>query len=95
MRILVTGANGFVGRHLCAVLAARGHTPIPSGRPQRGGGMLQLDLQDALNLRGVIDIAQPDAVAHLAGQAFVPAAIADPCSTHDVNAGGTLRLRSD
>jgi nucleoside-diphosphate-sugar epimerase len=54
--------------------------------------MLPLDLQDALNLRGVIDIARPDAVAHLAAQAFVPAAFADPWTTHDVNAGGTLRL---
>ncbi|HYI32403.1 MAG TPA: NAD-dependent epimerase/dehydratase family protein [Glaciibacter sp.] len=25
MRILVTGANGFIGRHLCALLLARGH----------------------------------------------------------------------
>jgi GDP-4-dehydro-6-deoxy-D-mannose reductase len=54
--------------------------------------LLPLDLQDALNVRGVVDLAQADAVAHLAAQAFVPASIADPWTTHDVNAGGTLRL---
>jgi GDP-4-dehydro-6-deoxy-D-mannose reductase len=92
LRILVTGANGFVGRHLCALLAARGHTVVPAGGPSQGGDVLPLDLQDALNVAGVVDVARPDAVAHLAAQAFVPAAIADPWYTHDVNAGGTLRL---
>jgi GDP-4-dehydro-6-deoxy-D-mannose reductase len=93
MRILVTGANGFVGRHLRTALEARGHTVIGAGR---GGtpddGVLPLDLQDPLNVRGVVDGAQADAVAHLAAQAFVPASLADPWTTHDVNAGGTLRL---
>jgi GDP-4-dehydro-6-deoxy-D-mannose reductase len=92
MRILVTGGNGFVGRHLCAELTARGHAVIPAGRAQQGGDVLPLDLQDSLNLRGIVDLARADAVAHLAAQAFVPAAIADPWTTHDVNAGGTLRL---
>ncbi len=92
MRVLVTGANGFVGHHLCAALEARGHTVVAAGHSRQGGGVLPLDLQDALSVRGVVDVARPDAVAHLAAQAFVPAAIADPWYTHDVNAGGTLRL---
>jgi len=92
MRVLVTGANGFVGRHLCAALEARGHTVVAAGHARHGGDVLPLDLQDALNVRGIVDVAHPDAVAHLAAQAFVPAALADPWYTHDVNAGGTLRL---
>jgi GDP-4-dehydro-6-deoxy-D-mannose reductase len=54
--------------------------------------VLPPDLLDPLNLRGIVDLAAADAVAHLAAQAFVPAGTADPWSTHDVNAGGTLRL---
>jgi GDP-4-dehydro-6-deoxy-D-mannose reductase len=54
--------------------------------------MLPLDLTDSLNVRGVVDLARADAVAHVAAQAFVPAAIAEPLTTHEVNAGGTLRL---
>ena len=54
--------------------------------------MMPLDLGDSLNLRGVIDIAQADAVVHLAAQAFVPQSIADPLETFDVNAMGTARL---
>jgi GDP-4-dehydro-6-deoxy-D-mannose reductase len=92
MRVLVTGANGFVGRHLCAALAARGHTVIAAGRAGPNDDVVPLDLQDRLNVRGVVDVARADAVAHLAAQAFVPAAIADPWTTHDINAGGTLRL---
>jgi len=92
MRILVTGANGFVGRHLCAALAARGHTIIGAVGPHPVADGLPLDLQDALNVRGIVDIARADAVAHLAAQAFIPQSIADPWYTHDVNAGGTLRL---
>lgn len=92
MRILITGANGFVGRYLCSALAARGHVIIAAGRSESADDVLPLDLQDALNVRGIVDVARPDAVAHLAAQAFVPQAIADPWYTHDVNAGGTLRL---
>ncbi len=92
MRVLVTGANGFVGRYLCAALASRGHTVIAAGRADRGEDVLPLDLQDALNVRGIVDLARADAVAHLAAQAFVPASLADPWYTHDVNAGGTLRI---
>jgi GDP-4-dehydro-6-deoxy-D-mannose reductase len=92
MRVLVTGANGFVGRYLCAALAARGHTVVAAGRPQELGDSLPLDLQDPLSVRGVVDVACADAVAHLAAQTFIPAGIADPWYTHDVNAGGTLRL---
>ena len=32
MRILLTGAHGFIGRHLSSVLAAHGHTVVGAGR---------------------------------------------------------------
>jgi len=53
-RVAVTGANGFIGRHLTAALAARGDTPVAVARPFRTAALVDL-------FRGV------DTVVHLAG----------------------------
>jgi len=90
VRVLVTGGNGFVGGFAIEALRARGDEVFAAGRGATD--MMPLDLGDSLNLRGVIDIAQADAVVHLAAQAFVPQSIADPLETFDVNAMGTARL---
>jgi GDP-4-dehydro-6-deoxy-D-mannose reductase len=96
MRVLVTGANGFVGRHLVAALRARGHAVAGAGHLGDAGsaGVLDhgLDLADFENVRGVLAATKPEAVVHLAGRAFVPDATADPLGAYDINAGGTARL---
>ncbi len=92
MRVLVTGGNGFVGRHAVRVLAERGHDPIVASRPSAGPVDLPMDLAEPANLRGVIEAATPDAVLHLAGQASVRESARDALATYDVNAVGTARL---
>jgi GDP-4-dehydro-6-deoxy-D-mannose reductase len=94
VRVLVTGAGGFVGRHLVAGLRARGHEVVPADRAPAAGDedTLPLDVTDPLGVRGAVELAQPDAVAHLAAQAFVPASLAEPEATFDVNAHGTLHV---
>lgn len=94
MRVLVTGAGGFVGGHLIAALRARGHEVIPADRAPDEGDQdtLPLEATDPLGVRGAVELAQPDAVAHLAAQAFVPASLADPEATFGVNAHGTLNV---
>lgn len=89
LRILVTGAHGFVGRHLVATLRARGHETFEADRES---AELTLDVRDPASVRRAVEASAPDAIAHLAAQAFVPAAIADPAETFAVNAGGTLHL---
>lgn len=91
MRVLVTGAHGFVGTHLVAALEARGHEAIRTER-HAAENTLTVDVTDALAVRGAIELARPDAIAHLAAQAFVPASLEDPHATVAVNVGGTLNV---
>jgi len=91
MRILVTGAGGFVGRYLVPHFQERGDEVVAAGGPH-DEGVLPVDLADETSLAAAIDIAQPDAIVHLAAQTFVPDAIADPFQTYDINVMGTARL---
>jgi len=97
--ILVTGANGFVGRH--ALLALRQALPAARlvGTVQRQGATcpnadtsIVLDLTDADGLDAAILAIQPDVILHLAAQAAIPASFADPATTWRVNLLGTLAL---
>ena len=92
MRVLVTGAHGFVGRHLTSALRARGHDVVEADRTERDGEALKLDVTDPLAVRAAFDLVGPDAVAHLAGQAFVPQSLRNPAATFATNAGGTLNV---
>jgi GDP-4-dehydro-6-deoxy-D-mannose reductase len=84
-RLLVTGHNGFVGRHVLALAPAVAGFDI---RAPQG----EYDLLDPAGLAAVIDEVQPEAVLHLAGLTFVPDAMRDPEKAIQVNVIGTLRL---
>lgn len=91
MRVLVTGGDGFVGRHLVAALRARGDDVVSAGRTSDPAHH-PLDLSDAGGVARLVQAAEPDLVFHLAAQAFVPEANASPLATFDVNVMGTARL---
>lgn len=72
MRVLVTGASGFIGGPSCAALAARGHEVValvrrPGSEP-RGTRAVTGDLTDAAALAAAFAEAAPDAVLHLAAE---------------------------
>ncbi len=94
MRALVTGGNGFVGRHLCAELRSRGAQTFVAGRSAGDDDEVdfELDLADAASVRNAVVAARPDMVYHLAAQAFVPRSTEDPLGTFDTNVMGTARL---
>lgn len=92
MRVLVTGASGFVGRHLVAALRRENADVVACGGPHEGGEYFPLDLGDAESLRAAVRAARPGIVFHLAAQSYVPAALESPPVTYDVNIMGTARL---
>jgi GDP-4-dehydro-6-deoxy-D-mannose reductase len=94
VRVLVTGSNGFVGRHACAALRARGHDVIGAGFAPHASdaGTLALDVRDFRAVEDVVATSRPDAVLHLAAIAFVPQAKDDPSGAFAINAQGTLHV---
>lgn len=96
MRILVTGARGFAGRHLTRRLREAGHdvaatdAPPLSGDP--GDSCLPCDLRDAGAVDRLVSQTAPEACVHLGGIAFVPLGWTDPELVFSVNLIGTVYL---
>lgn len=82
--ILVTGANGFVGRHLTARLAR----DLPAATVHTGF----FDVCEAEAVQMAVQAARPDVVVHLAAISAIPAAQGAPDLAWRVNLGGTLTL---
>jgi len=83
-RILLTGAGGFVGRHLRTALAAT----WPDAVLVAGAA----DLRDADAVAASVAAARPDVCIHLAAVATLAAARDDEASCWDINLHGSLRL---
>ncbi|HLU59666.1 MAG TPA: NAD-dependent epimerase/dehydratase family protein [Pseudonocardia sp.] len=94
MRVLVTGASGFVGYAVAAALTERGHTVVgltrsttsalPEGVRRAHGDLSPDCLRDAL--------ADVDGVCHLAARTRARDSRADPLGYWRTNVGGTLAL---
>jgi nucleoside-diphosphate-sugar epimerase len=90
-RILVTGANGFTGRHLCAHLRAQGYDVFElTEHAATGEAHVQAELTDAAQVGNAIAQTRPDRVVHLAAIAFP--GHADAGAIYRVNVVGTLNL---
>jgi GDP-4-dehydro-6-deoxy-D-mannose reductase len=95
MRIVITGAAGFVGRHLARHLAAAGHEVTGAGRPvgdppQELAGYRELDLLDAAAVADAL--AGADCIAHLAADASVAASWRAPAGTLQNNLVSTANV---
>ena len=65
MKVAVTGASGFIGRHVVAALAAAGADTVEVGRSVEGAKAVPLDLHDA-PADAFAKMGSPDVVIHLA-----------------------------
>jgi nucleoside-diphosphate-sugar epimerase len=72
VKVLVTGASGFIGHAVCAEMLERGHEVValvrrPGAEPD-GTTAVKGDLTDADSLKSALTDASPDCVAHLAAE---------------------------
>lgn len=81
VRVLVTGAAGFVGRHLVPRLEAEGH---PVARTDS-----ETDVTDPAAVEAAVRRTDPDAIFHLAAQSSVAISWKQPELTYRVNYLGT------
>ena len=88
MNALVTGASGFVGRHLVAHLRACGDTAVGIDRD----GPEPVDVVSAPSLRRAVERITPDVVFHLAASSHVGESWDDVDALMRVNVDGTGNL---
>jgi GDP-4-dehydro-6-deoxy-D-mannose reductase len=100
VRALITGITGFAGGHLAQTLLEHGDEVFGMARDP-GQGLEHLsqevnltiaDMRDPLVVDNFLREIRPDAIFHLAAQAFVPTAWADPWMTLENNIRPQLNI---
>lgn len=95
MRILVTGAGGFLGRVLVLKLLGAGHQVVGLGRhgeDRDGVAVLRADLRDRAGVAAALRTVEVDGVCHLAARTRVRESFADPIGYYDANVSGAANL---
>ncbi len=102
MKVLVTGANGLVGRVLVKALALTGHEVIATGKgPSRLGFEHNLlrwydaDITHPFQLRVIIEAEKPEVVIHGAAMTQVDECEQRQKEAHSLNVEATARLLLD
>jgi GDP-4-dehydro-6-deoxy-D-mannose reductase len=91
MRVLVTGASGFVGGYLVEELRASGHD-VTGTSVDASGEFTQVDMLKPDEVRAAVVESQPDRVFHLAAQSRAALSWKEPTLTYEVNVAGTHYL---
>jgi UDP-glucuronate 4-epimerase len=108
MKVLITGAAGFIGSHLAERLLARGDEVVALDNfdpfydravkeenlaaVEHRAELFEGDIRDARLLDEILGAGGFEVVAHLAALAGVRPSIAEPARYQDVNVAGTAQL---
>jgi len=100
MKVLVTGADGFIGSHLCEALLKKNHEIIAISRNFKQLPhfiydcdkihLNQIDVTDFPSLSKIITEHEPNLIIHLAGETSHKQSFENPMYDVDVNAKSTL-----
>jgi dTDP-4-dehydrorhamnose reductase len=101
MKILLTGANGFLGQYLCAMLLAEKHEVIATGKgacrlpfQQSAFQYCTLDFTEAAQVQSVLDEYVPDIIVHAGAMTQPDQCEQEPDKAYKVNVEGTRHLLS-
>jgi UDP-glucose 4-epimerase len=96
--VVVTGANGFLGRNVCRVAAAHGHNVIGIGHGDwaedawRRWGLSAWHELDVTLASLVAHISRPDVLVHCAGSSSVGFSFENPAQDFERTVGTTLEV---
>ena len=95
MKVLVTGASGYIGAHACRLLKEHGHTVIgwdTEIHGEKNDVLAYCDEYHNVDVTGQYAGGIYDAVVHLAGRSVVPQSLLEPTEYYRVNVMGTANL---
>ena len=95
MKVLVTGATGYIGSHVCYKLKQKGHYVEGWDINFHGecNDVSFIDLFERVDITNIMYNEQEfDAVVHLAGRSVVPQSLKEPSEYYRVNTMGTDHL---